>query len=187
MKVRMRHIPKRDHYFLPLFIGFGIATTIAATIQAIGNPVGADFSSHIITISKAIAINGIALFIWTIAFATLFSFTYLPFPRLTIASFSYTVFLNVFLLRIANSGTLFSYIVGIGYSFITMFLCIVFILLFHKQTRKVTRLSLLVAILVFSSIYLLFNKVENKQESISVITNYTGTVQVENPANKGTY
>src|SRR5690625_6580729 len=83
---RMKQIPKRDRYFRTWFIGFGIATTILATIQAIGNPVGADLSSHIIHISKAVAINGIAYLIWTIVFAALFSFIYLPLPRITLAS-----------------------------------------------------------------------------------------------------
>src|SRR5690625_2410252 len=162
---RMKQIPKRDRYFRTWFIGFGIATTILATIQAIGNPVGADLSSHIINISKAVAINGIAYLIWTIVFAALFSFIYLPLPRLTLASFSYASFLSVFILQIANSGTLFSYIVGIGYSFTTMILCLLFIVLFHKQTRKLIKLSFLIMVLVLGSIYLIFDRVENKIES----------------------
>jgi len=184
---RMKQIPKRDRYFRTWFIGFGIATTILATIQAIGNPVGADLSSHIINISKAVAINGIAYLIWTIVFAALFSFIYLPLPRITLASFSYASFLSVFILQIASSGTLFSYIVGIGYSFTTMILCLLFIVLFHKQTRKLIKLSFLIMILVLSSIYLIFDRVENKIESISVIADYTGTVTEENPAEMGKY
>src|SRR5690625_7485495 len=90
----------------------------------------------------------------------------LPIQIITLTSISYACFFSIFILQLASCGTLFSYIVRIGYSFTTMILCLLFIVLFHKQTRKLIKLSFLIMILVLSSIYLIFDRVENKIEFI---------------------
>src|SRR5690625_6746829 len=72
-------------------LSFLMATTFLAIIVAVSNPVGTTLFSHLLNIGKLIVVNMILFPIWTMIIGALFSFIYLPFPRLFLASFSYLI------------------------------------------------------------------------------------------------
>lgn len=186
---RLSRIPERDHnYTVWLIFICWIASTTAFIIQAIGNPTGATLFSHVTNIGKAVAVNGFYFLVWTIVISALFSFIYLPLPRLFLGSFSYVIFSSVFILLDENSGTLFSYIVGIGYSLIAMLIGLFFILLFRKKMRGIIAFAAFASILVVSSIYLFFDNVDNKEGTLQAVADhYTNPIQDENPGEIGNY
>jgi dienelactone hydrolase len=188
MMERLVRIPEKDHYFTAWFtLSFAITTTISAIIVAAGNPIGASLLSHLINIGKIVTINGLLFLVWTIVVAALFSFIYLPLPRLFLASFSYTLFSTITILIFAKSGILFSFIIGIIYSIMALIIGHFFIMIFHKNTMRKAAVAILIATLISSSIYLLFDQIETNQNRIPASADYADSNIDENPANKGEY
>lgn len=185
---RIKRMPERDHHFTTWFIlSFGIATTISAIIVAVANPVGTTLLSHLINMAKMIAINGLLFPIWTIIVGILFSFIYLPVPRLFLASFSYTFVSTVVILTVAKSGTLFSFMIGIIYSLIALLVGFLLIILFHKNIKRNTKIAVFATLLISTSSYLLFNQLDMKKTEIPAIAEHMEPILDENPANKGAY
>src|SRR5699024_8293057 len=137
---RLTSVPERDHHFTSWFLlSFLMATTFLAIIVAVSNPAGTTLFSHLLNMGKMIAINVILFTIWTFIIGALFSFIYLPVPRLFLASFSYLITATVTILIIAESGTLFSILIGIIYSLIALSLGFFFIFLAHRNVNKQTK------------------------------------------------
>src|SRR5690625_2821935 len=188
MMERLVRTPERDNYFSAwLMLAFVIATMTSAIILAIGNPIGASFLSHALNIGRAVAINGLLFIVWTTVIGAVFSFIYLPLPRLLVASFSYTVFSTVYILINANTGKQFSYMIGFGYSLVAVIIGLLLTILFHKNVARTIKITILSIILISTSMYLVINTIENKPESIPAIAAYTGPVIDGNPALKGDY
>lgn len=185
---RLACIPERDRYLsVCLMIAFFIATMMTAIVVAIGNPTGASLYSHVINISKAMAINGLAYLVWTAVIGALLSFMFVPLPRLFLGSLSYTICSSILVLQESSSGKLFSYIVGIGYSLIAIVLGLLFFVLFHRKIGKSIKIGVFASILILSSTYFIFDKVENKMRAVPTIGEYTEPVEDDNPANKGQF
>lgn len=184
---RLRKIPERDPRSINWFIIiFFIATSICATIYALGNPIGPSFSSHAVNIIKMVVLNGLMYFVFTLIIAALFSFIYLPLPRLLLASFSYTICLSITLLIIESTGNVFAIMIGISYGFLTFLIAIIFVSLFYKKRRRLLKLSVLVTILViFGFGYQLL--ADNGEEAVPVMADYREPVHDSNPAQPGNY
>lgn len=188
LKERLTRIPERDHYFTTWFIlSFAIATTFLAIIVAVSNPIGTTLSSHLLNMGKVIGINVLLFPICTIIIGALFSFIYLPVPRLFLASLSYLFIATVTILMIAKSGTLFSFMIGIIFSLIALLIGFLFIAFSHRNIRKNTKIAILATIFITGSIYLLFNQINIKQTDIPAIAEHMSPITDENPANKGNY
>src|SRR5699024_5399673 len=137
-----------------------------------------------IDIGKAITMNSFLFIIGTFMLGAIFSFIYLPLPRLTLGSFIYTVIISVAILLLDSSGTLFSYIIGIAYSLAAVFVGLFFILFVYKRNARIIMLAVLLA---GGSIYIIMDKIGNQQEALPVFADYTEPVLDENPAETGSY
>lgn len=185
---RLTRVPERDHYFTSWFIvAFLMATTLLAIIVAVSNPMGTTLISHLLNMGKMIVINWLLFPIWTIVIGALFSFIYLPVPRLFLASISYLFTATVTILMIAESGTLFSILMGVIYSLLALGLGFFFILLAHKHVRKQTKIAIVMIPLISGAGYLLINQMTIQQTEIPVIADHMEQMTDENPANKGNY
>lgn len=188
MVERLVRIPERDHHFTTWFmLSFAMATTIAAIIVAAGNPIGASLASHLLNVGMMIVINALLFSIWTIIVGALFSFIYLPIPRLFLASLSYTFISTVVILNVANSGTLFSFMIGIIYSLLALCIGFLFIVLFHRNIGKVTKGAILTILLISGASYLLFDQLDLNTRDIPAIADHIDTIIDQNPANRGNY
>src|SRR5690625_1006928 len=157
MKERFIRVPERDHHFTSWFIlSFAIATTFSAIIVAVSNPVGTTLLSHLLNIGKIIALNGLIFPAWVMIISTLFSFMYIPVPRLFLAGFSYLIASTITIFIIAKSGILFSILIGMIYGLVALILGFLFIMLSHKNVRRKVKITILATILISVSIYLLF-------------------------------
>lgn len=188
MVERLAHIPERDHSFTAWFIlSFVITTTLSAIIIALGNPVGTTFFSHFMNIGKIVAINIILISVWTFIIAALSSFIYLPFPRVFLGSFSYTFVSTIVILIVAKSGLLFSFLIGVIYSLFSLFIGMTCVILFHRNSKRITKVTILFTILFLGSIYILFDEKSLNKNEIPTIAEYVSENVKENPANQGDY
>lgn len=184
---RLTDIPSRDRFILPWFIGFGLITTISAIIYAIGYPIGASFISHVINISKYVSINVLLFLATTFFLSAFFSFIYLPVPRIFLASFTYTLVSSIAVLIFDNSGEIFSYIVGLAYSILGIFISLICAILLSRSTPKWSKYFTLIAttILMVSFFHILLKKEINpvlepaKKAEVATVE--------KNPANKGSF
>ncbi|WP_138418749.1 alpha/beta hydrolase family protein [Aquibacillus sediminis] len=178
---RLLTIHERDgNYGKWFMIGFLIVTMTASVIQAVGHPTGATLHAHLTNIAREVSTNGMYFVIWTTGVGALLSFLYIPLPRLFVGSFSYTIYLSATLLIEEESGTLFSYIVGVGYSIVTIVVVLCFIVLFRKKNRSV-KISILTGILFLTSMYVVLS--DNDNETTSDLE----SISEENPAQKGDF
>jgi len=185
---RLKRIPERDHYFTSWFmLSFLMATTFLAIIVAVSNPVGTTLFSHLLNIGKLIVVNMILFPIWTMVIGALFSFIYLPFPRLFLASFSYLITATITILMVAKSGTLFSILIAIIYGLIALGLGFIFILLSHKNVGKQTKSAVVMITLMLGAGYLLINQITHQQTEIPAIADHMEPMIDENPAHKGNF
>src|SRR5690625_5056862 len=164
-----------------------MATTFLAIIVAVSNPAGTTLFSHLLNMGKMIAINVILFTIWTFIIGALFSFIYLPVPRLFLASFSYLFTATVTILVIAESGTLFSILIGILYSLIALGIGYFFILLAHRNVTKQTKSALIMIPLILGVGYLFINQLTIHQTEIPAIADHMEPMVDENPGMKGKY
>lgn len=185
---RLIHIPERDRKFtLWMMIALGIATTASATIYALGNPVGASFSSHALNIGKMVSINALLFLVWTIIAGTLFSFIYLPLPRLLMASLSYTIASSIYILLNENTGKLFSYIIGVGYSLVVMIIGLIVFMFFHRKVHNSIKIAFIITIIALSSVYMFIDQTEIHHSSVPALAMQADKIQDENPGTKGDY
>lgn len=191
LRKRLALVGTRDRIsFIAFILSFAAATMVVAILVASGNPMGSDFLSHLQEMVMAVMVNGLLFAGWTLVAAVLLSCLYIPVPRLLAGSFSYTVFVSIYVLIKDDSGILFSLIVGFYYSLTAAFIGLFFLMLFHRKVMSVPRFS--VAVLsfafVFSFIYLFFDDTGNpiKHGGIqAVISNDTVPITDKNPAEKG--
>src|SRR5690625_6841782 len=106
---RLERTSENDQNIFIWVIGFAVITTISVTIYAIGNPIRDTFFAHFLNISKFIILNAVLFGAFTSVVSAIFSFMYVPLPRISLASFLYTMIFNIVILYAENSGTLFSY------------------------------------------------------------------------------
>src|SRR5690625_3461927 len=185
---RLRRVPERDHHFTSWFLlSFLMATTFLAIIVAVSNPAGTTLFSHLLNMGKMIAINGILFVSWTFIVGALLSFLYLPVPRLFLASFGYLFTATVTILIIAQSGTLFSILIGMLYSLFALGIGFLFILLAHRNVRKQTKSALIMIPLILGAGYLFFNQWTIQQTEIPAIADHMEPMADENPGMKGKY
>lgn len=185
---RLQQTLAHDRFIFAWLAGFGIATTTSAVIVAIGNPIGDTLSAHALHISKVVAINGLLFLVCSVALAVLFSLIYLRLPRFLVASFSYTAISSIIILTQSKSGTLFSSIVGIGYSLIVLCIISLGILFFHKNINNIIKISTLVAVLIIVTIVLVINHNDRQRNILPEIDAYTiADVTNEDPAKPGEY
>ncbi|MGM8363920.1 hypothetical protein ACLIBG_00430 [Virgibacillus sp. W0181] len=187
IKIRLSHIPERDNYFSAwvIFI-LWVATTITAITLAAGNPTGASLISYVIDLGKAVGLNLFLFPIVTLVLSALFACLYLPIPRLCTGSFIYTVIVHITILICANSGTLFSYMVGIGYSTAVLLIGILLIMLMHKKVGRVSLLVMLALIVIVNYMYLSTDTFDS-QHTLQMDTEDATPIMEENPAEPGNY
>ncbi|GGM26195.1 hypothetical protein GCM10011351_09790 [Paraliobacillus quinghaiensis] len=188
---RLVRTPERDRIIATWFIiGLFMATTIASIIEALGNPTGVGFVSRYMDIWKAVSINGLYFLLWTVIIGVFLSLIYLPLPRLFLGSISYAIYSSIVMLLNENSGEVFSYIVGVSYSIVSLLVVLILLLICHKRMRKVVILFLLPTVLISTTIYLVFYTIENKNQSVKsqpAFADVTDMILDENPAEKGDY
>ncbi|HLS36256.1 MAG TPA: hypothetical protein VK061_08470, partial [Bacillota bacterium] len=180
---RLERTSENDQNIFIWVIGFAVITTISVTIYAIGNPIRDTFFAHFLNISKFIILNAVLFGAFTYVVSAIFSFMYVPLPRIALASFLYTMIANIVILYAENSGTLFSYTIGFVYSLLTAGIIYLFILFFiYKRKLMVTCvIGLLLGIVFFGG-----KALEPKQWTEPLKSNVPGN-KIENPAEKGTF
>lgn len=184
---RTRQMPNRDPKGVVWFLfSFWLATSTVATIIAIGNPVGASLGSHLLLISKGIAINSVLLFLSTLLLALLFSYIYLPLPRLLFGSFIYTIVLTIIVLDTEKSGRIFSYVMGVSYGVIAFVLGLVLFILFHKKLAQGIKIAVILTIALLFSSYYIYNELGMK-ETIPATSTAVERLDLDNPGKQGEY
>lgn len=185
---RIKKLPEKDNaYTAWLIFTLFLATTGTGIIEILGNPLGASGFSHLLGIGMVVGINILLFPLVTVLLGIVFSFIYLPLPRLLLGSLSYAIFTSVYFLYIENSGTLFSFIIGIGYTLAALLLGAFFIVLYHKKIGRTAKLVTLGIALSLVSVYLFIVKVDYEPNSIPAIGEYSEPLLVENPGKPGDY
>src|SRR5699024_12739323 len=99
-----------------------ISSAAAAIVVSIGTPTGVGLWSRVWDISMAVGLNSAGFAVFTIVVSIVLSLIYMPLPRLGLSSFIYVSTLVVIILIEDDTGTLFSFVAGIGYSVIAVFI-----------------------------------------------------------------
>lgn len=185
---RLLHIPERDNRISAwLLFLFWAASTFASSVHAIGNPTGANIGSRILDIGKYAGLNSLLFVIATLLLGAIFSFLYIPLPRLALSSFLYTSAVQVAVLRAASSGKLFSYVIGIGFSAGILVIGLIIILLMRRRPGRLSLMAIFFVAAAGGSIYLLFTNSGNTQQTLQVDTDYPEQSSEENPGTAGDY
>lgn len=158
------------------------ASTFAASVHAVGNPTGASIGSRIWDIGKFAGLNSLLFLIATLLLAGIFSLLYIPLPRLALGGFLYASAVHVAVLRGDESGVLFSYVIGVGFSVTVMVIGIFFILMMRRKASRLTLLAILLVAGAASTINLLSN---DSQEALQVDSDDTKQASAENPGEPG--
>lgn len=177
---------EHDQYYYIWLITFGIATTISAIVLAIGNPIGASLFSHTINIGKIVGTNGLLFFFFTFTIGALLSLIRIPLPRLLIGSLSYTICINIIILYSENSGKIFSYVIGISYGLLFLFLGLLWIIFTEKDVSQTTKITTFALMVVLLASFFTF-EIREDAEVKPIIFNYTGPVLTEDPTLPGSY
>lgn len=185
---RIKEVPKKDNRYTAwlIFVLF-ISTTITGTIEILGSPLGASAFSHMLGIGMVIGINILLFPLITFLLGILFSFIYLPLPRIFLGSLSYALFTSIYFLHIENSGELFSYIMGTSYTLASLLIGGFFIVLYHKKVGRTVKLVALGLAFTFISIYLFGVKIDYEQNAIPALGEYTEPISEQNPGKPGDY
>lgn len=191
---RLKLVAARDRVsFIAFYLAFAVATMIAAILVALGNPIGSRFYLHFFEMVMAVGINGLLFASWTIAAAVLLSLLYIPVPRLVAGSFSYTIFVSIYILIKDDAGSLFSFIVGFYYSLAALLIGLLVLMVLRRKIMRVLRFSVAIFsfVFAFSFVYMFSDGMESYtgHGGIQAITaNDTAPMMTaENPAEKGDY
>lgn len=185
IKRRWKCIPEKDNQITSWFLlSFAIMTTILAITAALGTPMGATIVSHLINIGKFIVINWLLFIIWIIVIGALFSFLYIPIPRLFLAGFTYTIIATTIVFMTSKSGTKFSMLIGALSGIGALFIGLFFIFIFHKNISRNMKLVFTISLFIFISFYTSLNKTNTPSKDIPA---FSGQSTIENPAKFGNY
>ena len=155
LKSTMEHDRLKQIWFI---IVCWISSTAAAIVVSIGNPTGAGLSSCVWDILKAIGLNIVGFAVFTIVVAIVLSLLYIPLPRLGLSSFIYVSTLVVIILIEDDTGTLFSFVAGIGYSVIAVLIGYLIIQIIRRKTVRYIVLVFAVGGLIVGGVYTIINK-----------------------------
>ena len=189
IRSRITRLPERDGIktFWIIFVCW-LASMAAAVVVALGNPTGATAMSRAMDIGKALGLNLLAFVVITLAVAIIFSFIYIPIPRLAAGSFIYTGMLSVIILYKANSGTVFSYVAGIGYALMALIFGFIIMLLIRSRRARFIIGTLVIVAGVVGGLYTLLDGFGNTESAtVQVASNYTEPITAENPGKHGSY
>lgn len=182
-KQRLKRTAERDQVnSILLLIVFWLFSSAVAVVIAIGNPTGASVWSRVSDMVKAVGINSLGFAVLTVVMAALLSLMYIPLPRLVSASFLYVGTLTVVTLHLDENGVLFSYLIGIGYSVIALFIGILIIGLIRIKQLRMLFYTVAVAGIVVEGVFLVINHEESEQAVQSVNPDLP-----ENPGETGAY
>src|SRR5699024_1509727 len=111
-------------------------------------------------------------------------FLYIPSPRLFLGSFIYVTFINVAILLGDSSGTLFSYVIGIGYSVAVLLIGLLIIILLYRKVGRIILLTILGSTFIAISATMLVNAFTSHDTAVQVMNENTDRA---NPAENGDY
>lgn len=184
---RLSRLPERDRHSSFWFILIYLfATSIAAVVTAIGNPTGTSAFSRAVDIGKALGLNLLAFAVVTIILAMILSLIYIPLPRLAASAWLYTIGISITILNKADSGPLFSWIVGTGYGLVvSLFGCLV-LLFIQRRKGRVTLLGLVIAVALFVGIFKIYDDfLKTDSQTMPVATEQESLV--DDPTEHGDY
>ncbi|HLR53822.1 MAG TPA: hypothetical protein VK078_03770 [Pseudogracilibacillus sp.] len=155
--VRLKKTNARDKKrYLWLLITCLIITNSALITAALGVPTGVDGISVAWNVLAAIAIATIGYITIVLLSGAIFSFLYLPVPRLTTAGILLANSISVYVLIESDSGTLFSFITGIGYSIFLIAIGYIIKKLYHYLSLRSNILLLICLFVAAGSSYAWF-------------------------------
>ena len=179
LKSTMEHDRLKQIWFI---IICWISSTAAAIVVSIGNPTGVGLWSRVWDISKAVGLNSAGFAVFTIVVSIVLSLIYMPLPRLGLSSFIYVSTLVVIILIEDDTGTLFSFVAGIGYSVIAVFIGYLIIQMIRRKAVRYIVLVVLIGGIVVGGVYTLIDKNETEQ-----VVKTLGKDMPENPSKTGPY
>src|SRR5699024_12018062 len=101
--------------------------------------------------------------VFTIVVAIVLSLLYIPLPRLGLSSFIYVSTLVVIILIEDDTGTLFSFVAGIGYSVIAVLIGYLIIQIIRRKTVRYIVLVFAVGGIIVGGVYTIINKNESEK------------------------
>lgn len=185
-KTRLFLTAKRDNSIsYGLIFIFWFVSSVSAYIHAIGNPTGASFLSHIGNAGKMIGLNTLAFILATVVLGIIFSFLYIPLPRLFLGSFVYAISVNIGILVADSAGKKFSIIIGSAYSLAVLFIGILFVFLVRGKRGRIILASIVGIIILIGGSLSLIDNFGSQDQTLEVFKEYTD--QEENPDEEGDY
>ncbi|MCZ0703119.1 dienelactone hydrolase [Natronobacillus azotifigens] len=176
-------------YTICCMVVFLLVTTSASIMVALGTPTGATSYTNLLDIGRAVAINGLLFFITTILVGVLLSFLPFSTPRLLLGGLIYSIGIIITVLIYDKSGKLFSFLVGIGVGLISLFIGLLFAMLFYRNKRRIVVFLILPIILVITIFIRIHDNEGNRSldQSELVFADYTESILGENPGQEGDY
>src|SRR5699024_8366615 len=113
-----------------------ISSTAAAIVVLIVNPIWVRLCSRVWDISKAVRLNRAGFAVFTIVVSIVLSLIYMPLRLLGLSSFIYVSTLFVIILIEDDTGSLFSFVAGIGYSVIAVFIGYLIIQMIRRKAVR---------------------------------------------------
>lgn len=185
VKTRWAVLPIRDtkhtKYFL---IAFLLSTSFVAVLAARGAPLGPSILAIAFTIICYLLINALCFLIWMITLGTLLSFMYIGLPRLFLAGYAYTITVTTTVLLIAESGFIFSILMGLFNATLALILGLVFVFIFHTNIHRSLKWGSILIVLLLLFVGNLWQKDAHESADLPKQINQ---IAMENPATLGKY
>ncbi|MEQ6377628.1 hypothetical protein RZN25_12455 [Bacillaceae bacterium S4-13-56] len=165
-----------------MMVSLWITTTGGASIFAIGNTKG----GHLwLEIMKVIAFHTVFFALSMVVIGLVFSMLYIPLPKMWLGSLVYSTFAVIVVLESENSGNLFSIIMGLIFSILSLFIGVWLFFLFHKKIRIWVKVAITLLISLGLT-YVFLPDLSNEYLS-KVNRNHVTPLSFDNPGEHGNY